>query len=287
MNILITGCNGQLGNELQLLEPAYPHHHFFNTDVADLDITDFQAVRAYISNHQIDGVVNCAAFTAVDKAETQQALCRQLNAEAPSFLAEAIHAQGGFMIHISTDYVFDGQHCVPYQETDTPCPTSTYGVTKLAGEQAVMEHCPQAMIIRTAWLYSSFGNNFVKTMLRLGKEKESLGVVFDQIGTPTNAHDLALAILTAIDKGIQPGIYHFTNEGVTSWYDFALAIHRMAGITTCNVKPLHTEEYPTPAQRPHYSLLDKSKIKKVYGIAIPHWEESLQQCVAHLMHTTN
>ena len=142
MNILITGCNGQLGNELQLLEPAYPHHHFFNTDVADLDITDFQAVRAYISNHQIDGVVNCAAFTAVDKAETPQALCRQLNTEAPSFLAEAIHAQGGFMIHISTDYVFDGQHCVPYQETDTPCPTSTYGVTKLAGEQAVMEHCP-------------------------------------------------------------------------------------------------------------------------------------------------
>ena len=183
------------------------------------------------------------------------------------------------MIQISTDYVFDGTNHKPYTEADSVCPNSTYGRTKLAGEQAVMAGCKKSMIIRTAWLYSTFGNNFVKTMIRLGKEKPELGVIFDQIGTPTYARDLAVAIFAAINQGIVPGIYHFSNEGVISWYDFTKAIHRIAGITTCRVRPLHTEEYPTPANRPHYSVLDKTKIKQTYGIEVPYWEESLVECV--------
>ena len=180
------------------------------------------------------------------------------------------------------DYVFDGTTHTPYVETDSTCPNSVYGQTKLEGEQAVTKLCPNAMIIRTAWLYSEFGNNFVKTMIRLGKEREQLGVIFDQVGTPTYAHDLASVIMTAIDKGIKPGIYHFSNEGVTSWYDFTKSIHRIAGINTCHVMPLHTAEYPTPASRPAYSVLDKTKIKVAYSINIPHWEESLAKCIAKL-----
>ena len=282
MNILITGCNGQLGNEMQLLEEVNPQHTYFNTDVAELDITDQQAIETFVNENQIDGIVNCAAYTAVDKAEDNERLCTLLNAEAPAYLAAAIGKRGGWMIQISTDYVFDGTQHTPYTEEADTCPNSVYGKTKLVGELNVQKFCEQAMIIRTAWLYSTFGNNFVKTMIRLGKEKPELGVIFDQIGTPTYARDLAVAIFAAINQGIVPGIYHFSNEGVISWYDFTKAIHRIAGITTCHVRPLHTSEYPTPAKRPHYSVLDKTKIKEVYHIEIPHWEESLEKCIKEL-----
>ena len=282
MNILITGCNGQLGNEMQLLEKENPQHTYFNTDVAELDITDQQAIETFVNENQIDGIVNCAAYTAVDKAEDNERLCTLLNAEAPAYLAAAIGKRGGWMIQISTDYVFDGTQHTPYTEEADTCPNSVYGKTKLVGELNVQKFCEQAMIIRTAWLYSTFGNNFVKTMIRLGQEKPELGVIFDQIGTPTYARDLAVAIFAAINQGIVPGIYHFSNEGVISWYDFTKAIHRIAGITTCHVRPLHTAEYTTPAKRPHYSVLDKTKIKEVYHLEIPYWEESLEECIKEL-----
>lgn len=282
MNILVTGCNGQLGNEMQLLQAEHAQHVWLNTDVNELDITDKAAIERFVEANEIGGIVNCAAYTAVDKAETDPLMARKLNAEAPAHLAETVARRGGWMVQVSTDYVFDGTKHTPYVESDEPCPNSVYGQTKLEGEQAVMQLCPKAMIIRTAWLYSEFGNNFVKTMIRLGKEREKLGVIFDQIGTPTYAHDLATAIMTAIDKDITPGVYHFSNEGVTSWYDFTKSIHRLSGINTCKVSPLHTEEYPTPACRPAYSVLDKTKIKETYGMEIPHWEESLAKCIAKL-----
>jgi dTDP-4-dehydrorhamnose reductase len=283
MNILVTGCNGQLGNEIQLLEKEYPQHTYFNTDVAELDITNQLAVNDFINRHVIDGVINCAAYTAVDKAEGDKELCTTLNTVAPSYLAAAIDKRGGWIIHVSTDYVFDGTHHTPYVETDTPSPDSVYGSTKLAGELGVSKFCKKHMIIRTAWLYSAFGNNFVKTMIRLGKEKTELGVIFDQIGTPTYARDLAVAIMTAVDKGIETGVYHYSNEGVISWYDFTKAIHRIAGIKDCKVRPLHTSEYPTAANRPAYSVLDKTKIKQTYGIEIPYWEDSLKECIERLI----
>ena len=290
MNILITGCNGQLGNEMQLLAKQNPQHRFFLTDVVIpegvnatvLDITKKDDVESFVEKNGIDCIVNCAAFTAVDKAEEATELCRMLNSDAPGILAEAMGKRGGCMIQISTDYVFDGTGHIPYSEDAPTCPNSVYGMTKLDGEKAVMAACKNYMIIRTAWLYSTFGNNFVKTMIRLGKEKPSLGVIFDQVGTPTYARDLAVAIMTAINKGVVPGIYHFTNEGVTSWYDFTKTIHRIAGITTCDVRPLHTSEYPTPAARPHFSVLDKTKIKQTYGIEIPYWEDSLRECIEKL-----
>lgn len=282
MKILITGCNGQLGTELQLLEKNYPNHQWLNTDVEELDITNQLAVNQFVAENKVDGIVNCAAYTAVDKAESDRQLATALNTEAPAYLAAAIEKRGGWLLHISTDYVFDGTNHTPYVETDTPCPDSVYGSTKLAGEMGVMKFCRKTMIIRTGWLYSTFGNNFVKTMLRLGRERDKLGVVFDQVGTPTYAHDLAQAIMTAIEQGVKPGIFHFSDEGVCSWYDFAKAIHRMAGINSCQVSPLHTEEYPTPASRPHYSVLDKTKIKQTYGIVIPQWEESLQKCLERM-----
>lgn len=283
MNILITGCNGQLGNEMQLLEKENPQHQYFNTDVAQLDITTPEAIEEFVSNNAIDIIVNCAAFTAVDKAESSQELCHLLNAKAPEYLAAAVAKRGGYLVQVSTDYVFDGTNHTPYTEDEATCPNSVYGSTKLEGEKLAMAACANTMIIRTAWLYSTFGNNFVKTMIRLGQEKPELGVIFDQIGTPTYAGDLAAAIMAAINHGIVPGIYHFSNEGVISWYDFTKAIHRIAGITSCHVKPLHTAEYPTPAARPHYSVLDKTKIKQTYCIEIPYWEESLEKCVAKLL----
>ena len=282
MRILITGCNGQLGNEMQLLEKTNPQHTYFNTDVAELDITDQQAVETFVSENEIEGIVNCAAYTAVDKAEDNQELCRLLNTVAPGYLAAAVGKRGGWIIQVSTDYVFDGTKHTPYVETDPVCPNSVYGSTKLDGEESVLKACQNSMIIRTAWLYSTFGNNFVKTMIRLGQEKPELGVIFDQIGTPTYARDLAVAIFAAINQGVKPGIYHFSNEGVISWYDFTKAIHRIAGIKGCHVRPLHTEEYPTPAARPHYSVLDKTKIKQTYGIEVPYWEESLEECIEQL-----
>ena len=282
MNILVTGCNGQLGNEIQLLEKGNGKHVFFNTDVNELDITDENTINAFVDANNIEGIINCAAYTAVDKAESNEALCHTLNATAPGYLAAAMGKRGGWMVQVSTDYVFDGTKHTPYSETDPTCPDSVYGRTKLEGEQLVRQHCERAMIVRTAWLYSIFGNNFVKTMIRLGKEKTELGVIFDQIGTPTYARDLAVAIMTAVEKGIIPGIYHFSNEGVTSWYDFTKAIHRIAGISGCHVRPIHTEEYPTPARRPHYSVLDKTKIKATYNIEVPYWEESLAECISKL-----
>ena len=282
MNILITGCNGQLGNEMQLLEMENRQHTYFNTDVQELDITNREAIVKFVDEHEIDGIVNCAAYTAVDKAESNEQLCDLLNHVAPGYLAEAVERRGGWLIQVSTDYVFDGTNHTPYVETDPVCPNSVYGRTKLAGEQAAQKACSRTMIIRTAWLYSTFGNNFVKTMIRLGNEKPELGVIFDQIGTPTYARDLAVAIMTAINQGVKPGVYHFSNEGVISWYDFTKAIHRIAGITSCHVRPLHTSEYPTPAARPHYSVLDKTKMKQTYGIEIPYWEESLRECVEKL-----
>ena len=282
MNILITGCNGQLGNEMQLLEKEHPQHTFFNTDVQELDITDQQAVEQFVNENRIDGIVNCAAYTAVDKAEENEELARLLNSVAPTYLAAAVEKRGGWFVQISTDYVFDGTNHTPYTESEPTCPNSVYGRTKLEGEQQALQACRRTMIIRTAWLYSTFGNNFVKTMIRLGREKQELGVIFDQIGTPTYARDLARVIFVAIEQGIQPGIYHFSNEGVISWYDFTKAIHRIVGINTCKVRPLHTSEYPTPANRPHYSVLDKTKIKENYGIEVPYWEESLQECISLL-----
>ncbi len=283
MTILITGCNGQLGNELQLLQKDFAQHSWLNTDVEELDITNQLAVNQFIAEKQVDGIINCAAYTAVDKAESDKQLATALNTEAPAYLAAAIEKRGGWMIHISTDYVFNGTKHTPHLETDTPCPESVYGSTKLAGEFGVQKFCSKSMIIRTAWLYSPFGSNFVKTMLRLGKEREQLGVVFDQIGTPTYARDLACAIMSIVEKGIKPGIFNFANEGVCSWYDFACAIHRMAGINTCKVSPIHTEDYPTPAPRPAFSVLDKTKIKTTFGLEIPQWEESLAECIEKLV----
>jgi len=283
MNILITGCNGQLGNEMQLLERENPQHTYYNTDVAELDITDQQAICRFVDDNRIDGIVNCAAYTAVDKAEDNEELCTRLNAEAPAYLAEAIGRRGGWMIQVSTDYVFDGTNHTPYTEDEDTCPNSVYGKTKLVGELNVQKFCERSMIVRTAWLYSTFGNNFVKTMIRLGREKAELGVIFDQIGTPTYARDLASVIFVAINRGVVPGVYHFSNEGVISWYDFTKAIHRLAGISSCHVRPLLTREYPTPAARPHYSVLDKSKIKQTYGVEVPYWEESLAECIRQLL----
>lgn len=281
-NVLITGANGQLGNEMRVLSAENKEYTYFFTDVAELDICNAKAILDFVKANQINVIVNCAAYTAVDNAEDNVELCTKLNADAVGYLAEAAEANGAEFIQISTDYVFDGTAHIPYQETEPTCPNSVYGNTKLAGEQNALTRCTRSMVIRTAWLYSTFGNNFVKTMIRLGKERETLGVIFDQVGTPTYARDLARAIFAAIRQGVTPGIYHFSNEGVCSWYDFTKAIHRLAGITTCQVKPLHTSEYPTKATRPHYSVLDKTKIKNTYGIEVPYWEDSLKECIDKL-----
>lgn len=282
--LLITGCRGQLGSELQDIADDYESLDFLFTDYDELDITDRKAVRNYIEEHEVDCVVNCAAYTAVDKAESEPEKCELLNDIAPGYLAEAIASRGGSMIQISTDYVFDGQGHIPYREDMLTAPQSVYGRTKLAGEEKVVRNCPGAMVIRTAWLYSSYGKNFVKTMLRLAKERSEIGVVADQIGTPTYAHDLARAICAIAERGIVPGIYHFTNEGVCSWYDLTKTIFRLEGIDAddCRVRPLRTDEYPSAAARPHYSVLDKSKIKQTYGLDIRWWEDALKSCLKKL-----
>ena len=279
MNILITGCNGQLGNEMRVLSSEHPKHRYFFTDVAELDITDRKAVAAFVAEHSIDLIVNCAAYTNVDKAEEDEETAMKINAEALSVLG----SQGIKVIHVSTDYVFSGDEHVPCRETDQAAPRTAYGRTKYEGEKLLLAECPEAVILRTAWLYSSFGNNFVKTMIRLGKEKEQLGVVIDQIGTPTYAADLAWAIFTVIESPVwHPGIFHFTDEGVCSWYDFTLAIHELAGITSCAVHPILSEEYAYKTPRPHYSVLDKSKFKKTFNVSIPHWKASLERCIEEL-----
>ena len=276
MNILVTGSNGQLGNEMRILSKAHPHHTYFFTDVEDLDITDKNAVQAFVTVHEIELIVNCAAYTNVDKAEEDEVNAMRINAEALTVLG----SQNIRVIHISTDYVFSGEGCEPYRETDPIAPHTIYGITKYEGEKRLLAACPEAVILRTAWLYSSFGNNFVKTMIRLGKERKELGVVFDQIGTPTYAADLAQAVFTVIESPVwHPGIYHFTNEGVCSWYDFTIAILALANITECKVSPILSEEYQYKTPRPHYSVLDKSKFKKTFGVIISYWLDGLQRCM--------
>ena len=285
MNILITGANGQLGNEMRVLSALHPHHYYFFTDVIEtegvhvLDITDKEAVAAFVEEHTINLIVNCAAYTNVDKAEEDEATAMKINAEALSVLG----GQGIKVIHVSTDYVFSGDEHVPCRETDPVAPRTAYGRTKHEGEKRLLAVCPDAVILRTAWLYSEFGNNFVKTMIKLGNEREKLGVVFDQIGTPTYAADLAAAIFTVIEHPIwQPGIYHFTNEGVCSWYDFTLAIHELVGVKNCKVSPILSEEYQYKTPRPHYSVLDKSKFKNTFSVEIPHWMDGLRRCIEKL-----
>lgn len=285
MNILITGSNGQLGNTMRVLSKEHPKHHYFLTDVVEadgvsvLDITDKQAVSAFVEANAIDLIVNCAAYTNVDKAEEDEATAMKINAEA----LQVLGSQGVKVLHISTDYVFSGDEHVPCRETDPVGPRTAYGRTKYEGEKRLLAVCPEAVILRTAWLYSEYGNNFVKTMIKLGKERKELGVVFDQIGTPTYATDLAQAIYTVIETPVwHPGIYHFTNEGVCSWFDFTLAIHDLAGITNCRVRPILSEEYAYKTPRPHYSVLDKSKFKKTFNVQIPHWLDGLKRCMKSL-----
>ena len=283
MKILVTGAYGQLGSEIGQLTEKYPDWNFLFTDVDSLDITDEDAVSAYFSENKPDVVINCAAYTAVDKAETDQETAFRINAIAPGILARNSAKDGAKFIHISTDYVFSGDASIPYSETDEVDPQGVYGRTKLAGEDNVKRENADAIIIRTAWLYSAFGNNFVKTMLRLGKERGELKVVFDQVGSPTNAADLSAAILEILNKPdiFNPGIYHYSNEGVASWYDFALAIFELSGIA-CKVIPVESHEFPTPTKRPHFSVLNKSKIKNTFGIEIPYWRDSLQVCLKRI-----
>ena len=279
MNILITGANGQLGNEMRVLSALHPKHTYFFTDIAELDICDKVAVSAFVEANAIDLIVNCAAYTNVDKAEEDEATAMKINADAVAILG----SQGTKVIHVSTDYVFSGDEHLPCKESDPVAPRTAYGRTKYEGEKRLLAVCPEAVILRTAWLYSEYGNNFVKTMIRLGKEKEKLGVVFDQIGTPTYAADLAAAIFTVIECPMwHPGIYHFTNEGVCSWFDFTIAIHELAGIKNCQVSPILSEEYQYKTPRPHYSVLDKSKFKKTFNVEIPYWLDGLKRCIAKL-----
>ncbi|MDO4510232.1 MAG: dTDP-4-dehydrorhamnose reductase [Bacteroidales bacterium] len=282
--ILITGANGQLGNEMRNLLSANEEFSPIFTDVQELDITSREAIDAFFAQHPIHYVVNCAAYTAVDNAEDNAALCERLNADAVQYLAEAAKRHGAKMVQVSTDYVFDGCAHRPYREDDATAPCSVYGTTKLDGEQRLLGIMPtDAIIFRTAWLYSPYGKNFVKTMLTLGRTKDALKVIFDQVGTPTYAKDLAIAIITAI-KAPQwhAGIYHFSDEGAISWYDFTKAIHRIAGISGCEVSPCTTAEYPTKARRPHYSVLDKSKYKSTFQATVPYWADSLAECITRI-----
>jgi dTDP-4-dehydrorhamnose reductase len=283
-SILITGVTGQLGNELRDLSVLYTDDTFTFIGRSVLDFSNTENIRSYFKDKTFDVIINCAAYTAVDKAELEQKLARDLNTTVPETLAHIAKEKSISLIHISTDYVFDGRNFKPYLETDDTHPQGVYGQTKLDGELAVLAINPaKSLIIRTSWVYSSFGNNFVKTMLRLGKERDELGVIFDQVGTPTSARDLARGIMSIIQHPIlkvqkATEIYHFSNEGVCSWYDFAKAIFELSDIA-CNVKPIETKDYPTPAKRPHYSLLNKAKIKKTFDITIPYWRDSLQECL--------
>lgn len=284
MKILITGANGQLGNEIRELAHLYPQYNFLYTDIAELDITNAAEVNRYFGLHLPDAVINCAAYTAVDKAETDAETAYLVNATASGNLARASQQHGAFMVHVSTDYVYDGRNYRPYNETDTVNPVSVYGKSKLAGEQEVLQSGARAIIIRTSWLYSAFGNNFVKTMIKYGRERDALNVVFDQAGTPTYARDLAKAILDILPQAAatgNTGIFHYSNEGVTSWYDFAKAIHELAGIN-CRVNPIATKDYPSPAERPFFSVLDKSLIRNSFAIEIPYWRDSLKDCIKRL-----
>ena len=293
MNILVTGANGQLGNEMRIVSRQSADRYVF-TDVADfpgndtvhLDITDMEAVREAVSEYDIDIIVNCAAYTNVDKAEADIDACRLLNAKAPENLAVAIREKGGLLIHISTDYVFGGVvYDAPLNEDTPTSPTGVYGLTKLEGEEMIRRSGCRHIIIRTSWLYSEFGRNFVKTMLALTSSKPSLKVVNDQTGTPTYALDLASAIFDIIENRKaedREGIYHYSNEGVCTWYEFARTIAEYAGNDECEISPCTSEEYPSPVRRPSYSVLDKTRIKKAFGMSVPHWTDSLKKCLNNI-----
>lgn len=281
---LVTGANGQLGSEMRRLSEIAANEYLF-TDIDELDITSKEATKEYILEHRPNVIVNCAAYTKVDAAEDDTAVAYSVNASAAENLALAAKEVGATLIHISTDYVFDGESNTPYTEECLPCPKSVYGKSKLDGEKKVEESGCNYLIIRTSWLYSEYGSNFLKTIIRLGAQNPSIKVVFDQVGTPTYAGDLAMAIFSIIETQQldgKSGTYHFSNEGVCSWYDFAVEIIRAVGIAECRVLPCHSNEFPTRAQRPKYSVLDKSKIKEVFGIDIPHWRESLNYCIERL-----
>ena len=287
MNILVTGANGQLGCEMRRLGAVSPNNYIF-TDVAELDITNADAVMYVAKHYSIDAIINCAAYTNVDKAESDEATAELINATAVANLATAMKEVGGTLFHVSTDYVFGSEGNTPRTEDMPLNPLGVYGKTKLHGEQAILESGCKALIFRTAWLYSEFGNNFLKTMLRLTAEKVQLNVVFDQVGTPTYAGDLALAIFSIIEAGVyegNEGIYHFSNEGVCSWYDFAVEIAAVAGNTGCRINPCHSSEFPSPVTRPPYSVLDKTKIKATFDIDIPHWRESMEYCIKRIKAT--
>lgn len=283
-SILVTGANGQLGSEMRRLGAVSPNNYIF-TDVAELDITDKSAVLKFVTENSINVIVNCAAYTNVDKAEDDEATAELINATAVENLAEAAKSVDGTLIHVSTDYVFGTEGNTPRGEDMPTNPLGAYGRTKLHGEQAIAKVGCKSLIFRTAWLYSEFGNNFLKTMLRLTAERPALNVVFDQVGTPTYAGDLAVLIFSIIEYGTyegNEGIYHFSNEGVCSWYDFACQIAVAAGHTACNIRPCHSDEFPSKVTRPPYSVLDKSKVKKTFDVEIPHWRESMLHCINRL-----
>lgn len=283
-NILVTGSKGQLGTSINAISETYPDYKFFFTDVDELDITNPEAVSSFVVVNQISCILNCAGYTAVDKAETDAERANLINGTAVGYLAASMLEHSGLLVHISTDYVFGGKHHRPIPEFEAPAPGSAYATSKYIGEQAAMKHGGKTVVIRTSWLYSEYGHNFVKTMIKYGKERESLNVVFDQVGTPTYAGDLAKTILDLIPKWeelIGPEVLHYSNEGVASWYDFAVAVHRICGIN-CRVNPIETKDYPLPAARPFYSLMNKEKIKMQYGITIPHWMDSLKVCLSRL-----
>lgn len=281
LTILVTGSNSQLGNEFKVLNPNFPFCQFLFAPREELNIQDITALTKYFAGHSIDYCINCAAYTAVDKAESEKHFAWLANAEAVATLAKVCNNNKTQLIHISTDYVFDGTASQPYKETDETNPVSVYGKSKLEGEHLAIEHCPLSIIIRTSWLYSSFKNNFVKTMLRLMDENESINVVNDQVGTPTYAADLALAIMRIIKSTKShdnPGIYNYTNAGTTNWYEFALAIKNITG-SSCIVNPITTDQYPTAAKRPAFSVLDTTKIQEVFPVAVPGWEDGLERCL--------
>jgi dTDP-4-dehydrorhamnose reductase len=281
LTILVTGADGQLGSELKVLDPTFMYCQFIFVTKEELNITDPYSLTKYFAGHSIDFCINCAAYTAVDKAESEKEMAFLINGEAVATLAKVCTKNKTQLIHISTDYVFDGTAKQPYKETDKTCPVSVYGQSKLQGEEFATKYCPSAIVIRTSWLYSSFKNNFVKTMLRLMKEKESINVVSDQVGSPTYAADLALAIMRIIKSKkskLNPGIYHYTNAGITNWYEFAVAIKKITG-SNCAVHPITTAQYPTAAKRPVYSVLDTTKIAATFPVAVPDWEDSLRKCL--------
>jgi len=288
MNILVTGANGQLGSEIRLLA-VNSEWNFLFTDIEELDIIDKRSIKVYFKDHSINICINCAAYTKVDNAESEQDLAKQINEIATRNLAEVCNSMNAIFLHISTDFVFDGKNSKPYKEEDMTLPVSVYGQTKLAGEIAATNACENTIIIRTSWLYSTYGKNFVHTMLHVGKEKKKLNVVSDQIGTPTYAADLAVVIfeiLLLLAKSPESinklnGIYHYSNEGIASWYDFAVEIFKIAGMKV-ELTPITSAEYPLPAQRPSYSVIDKEKIKHTFGLKIPHWKTSLEICMKKL-----